>query len=50
MNVMHTKQLTADVFTGPFEKYGIKYLGTQTLEYCGQSVNTEFIQGLSLKI
>ncbi|APC25751.1 Phage/plasmid primase, ATPase, superfamily III helicase [Only Syngen Nebraska virus 5] len=49
MNVMNTKQLTADVFTGPFEKYGIKYLGTQTMEYCGQSVNTEFIQGLSLK-
>ncbi|AGE54322.1 ATPase [Paramecium bursaria Chlorella virus IL-5-2s1] len=49
MNVMHTKQLTADVFTGPFEKYGIKFLGAQTLDYCGQSVHTEFIQGLSLK-
>ena len=49
MNSLHTKQLTLDVFTGPFAKYGITLLGSQTLELAGKSTTTEFIRGVTLK-
>jgi hypothetical protein len=49
MNSLHTKQLTSDVFTGPFAKYGIVTLGLQTMDFGGKSLTTEFIQGVTLK-
>lgn len=49
-NSLHTKQLTDDVFDGPFAKFNIKKLGTQTLMYNGKKVTTEFIGGCALKI
>ena len=50
MNSLHTKQLTDMVFDGPFVKFGIKMVGTQTLPYNGKKHTTEYIRGCSLKI
>jgi hypothetical protein len=50
MNSLHTKQLTDDVFDGPFAKYNVKMLGTQTLVYNGKTTTSEFLRGCSLKM
>ena len=50
MNSLHTKQLTDMIFDGPFVKFGIKMIGTQTLVYNGKKNTTEYIRGCSLKM
>jgi len=38
------------IFDGPFVKFGIKMVGTQTLPYNGKKHTTEYIRGCSLKM
>ncbi|AGE56291.1 ATPase [Paramecium bursaria Chlorella virus NE-JV-1] len=47
-NSLHVKQLTNEVFGGPFSKYKITILPQQTLDYNGRSVNTIFLKGVTL--
>jgi phage/plasmid-associated DNA primase len=48
-NSLHMKQLTNEIFGGPFSKYRISILPQQTLEYNGRDVNTIFLRGVTIK-
>lgn len=50
MNSLTQKQLTDDVFVGPFAKYGVRDVGMQTLEYNGSKLTSGFLKGCSLRI
>jgi phage/plasmid-associated DNA primase len=48
-NSLHIKQLTNEIFGGPFSKYKVTILPQQTLLYNGRQMNTIFLRGVTIK-